>query len=395
MKATLMIKRTDLRSAVSRLMPAISSKVLPVLGHIQMHLDAVANLIHLSSTDLEIRIGASLSAKIQVNDGESKPCLIRAQTFSDLLGMMESDEVRLEIDETQLLLRTGSTKTLLSLFPEDSFPPEFTLATNASLFSLSTQSLKEALQRVITAASTDYSRPALNSILFALTDNKLHLVAADGFRLATDMVQAESTVSEEKNYLLPMKMVQKLLRILPDEDSVLAVQADERRILFCWGENRFWASLMEAQFPDWRQVVFMADGHTLPGDAKPFPREAMQMAVKRADIFAREGGVPHLIHFKPSDMGMRISGEGIQTGKSEEEIECHIQIPFALNGLYVLQALSGMERARPEIYLSGSDKPIIFTEEDFIYVVMPLYLPKEEEVPVAEAVEVEVEAVPV
>ena len=394
MKATLMIKRTELRSAVSRLMPAIASNILPVLGHIQMHLDVDANLIHLSSTDLEIRIGTSLPAQIQVNDGESKSCLIPAQTFSDLLSMMESDEVRLEVDETQLLLRTGSTKTLLSLFPEDSFPPEFTLASNANLCSLSTQSLKEALQRVITAASTDYTRPALNSILFALTGKKLHLVAADGFRLATDIVQIESAVSEEQSYLLPMKMVQKLLRILPDEDSPLSIQADERRILFCWGENRFWASLMEAQFPDWRQVVYMADGYTLPGNPHPFPREDLQMAVKRAEIFARDGNVPHLIHFKPSDRGMRIFGEGIQTGKSEEEIECPIQISFALNGLYVLQALSGMERERPTLYLSGSDKPIIFTEDDFIYVIMPLYMPKEEEVPVAEVVEVEVEAVP-
>ena len=388
MKASLIIQRTELRSAVSRLMPAISSNVLPVLGHIQMHLDVDAGLVHLSSTDLEIRIGTSLPAEIQVENDEIVPCLIPAQTFSDLLAMMDSDEIRLEIDEGQLLLRTGGTKTRLSLFPEDSFPPEFTVATNASLFSLSSQSLKEALQRVITAASTDYSRPTLNSILFALTGNELHLVAADGFRLATDRVQAESTVSEEKNYLLPMKMVQKLLRILPDEDSVLAIQADERRILFRWGENRFWASLMEAQFPDWRQVVY-------PGNPPPFPRADLQMAVKRAEIFARDGNVPHLIHFKPSDTGMRISGEGIQTGKNEEEIECPIQISFALNGLYVLQALSGMERERPQLYLSGSDKPIILTEDNFIYVIMPLYMPKGEEVPVAEVVEVEVEAVPV
>ena len=394
MKATLIIQRTELRSAVSRLMPAISSNVLPVLGHIQMRLDVDSSLIHLSSTDLEIRISTALPAQIQVDDGESRPCLIPAQTFSDLLAMMDSDEIRLEIDEGQLLLRTGATKTRLSLFPEDSFPPEFTLATNASLFSLSSQSLKEALQRVITAASTDYSRPALNSILFALTDNELRLVAADGFRLATDKVQAESAVSVEKSYLLPMKMVQKLLRILTDENSVLSIQADERRILFRWGENRFWASLMEGLFPDWKQVVYMADGHTLPGNPHPFPRADLQMAVKRAEIFARDGNVPHLIYFKPSDRGMRISGEGIETGKSEEEIACPIKISFALNGLYILQALSGMERERPQLYLSGSDKPIIFTEDDFIYVIMPLYMPKEE-APVAEAVDVEAEAVPV
>ena len=131
----------------------------------------------------------------------------------------------------------------------------------------------------------------------------------------------------------------------------------------------------------------MADGQTLPGDAKAFPRDALQMAVKRAEIFARDGQTPHLIRFAPSEVGMRISGEGIETGQSEEDVACEIHLPFALNGLYLLQALSGMASEFPHLHLTGSNQALIFAEDDFLYVIMPLFT-QEERVPVKRAEEV-------
>ena len=234
---------------------------------------------------------------------------------------------------------------------------------------------------MISAASTDYSRPALNAICFDLKGSDLRLVAADGFRLAADLVAVENVVAEEKQYLIPLKTAQKLLRSLPAEDEALSIQADEGRMLFRWGERRFWASRLDGTFPDWRQIAYMPDGFTLPGDARPFSHEALEVAVKRAEIFARDGHTPHLIRFVPSEVGMHISGEGDEIGQSEEEVACAIHLPFALNGLYLLQALAGMEREFPHLHLTGSNQPLIFAEDDFVYVIMPLFT-QEDRVPV-------------
>jgi DNA polymerase III sliding clamp (beta) subunit (PCNA family) len=69
---------------------------------------------------------------------------------------------------------------------------------------------------------------------------------------------------------------------------------------------------------------------------------------------------------------MLVSGESTETGQSEEEIACPISIPFALNGLFALQGLSALKNPRPKLLLTGSQKPVIFSEDDFVYVVMPL-----------------------
>lgn len=385
MTTTLTINRTDLRSAVNYVLPAISPSVLPVLKYLEMRLDTGDSWIELNATDIEIRMGVRLPADI--TGDTALHCLIPPQTFADILGMIEGEQIRLEITKEDLLIHAGGSKTRLSLSTEDSFPPEFLLAPSASLLSLSTQDLKRALGRVILAASTDSARPVLNGILFDLQGNNLRLVAADGFRLAVDLVSVDSAVSEEKRFLVPLKTAQKLLRSLPAEDSPLSIQADDGRMLFRWGECRFWASLMDGSFPDWRQIVYDADGHSLPGDARPFSCKGLEMAVKRAEIFARDSGVSHLIHFVPSEVGMRVSGKSDELGQSEEEVACAIHAPFNLNGLYLLQGLAGMTREFPHLHLTGSIKPVIFAEDDYVYVIMPLTI-LEESVPVKRAEEV-------
>lgn len=385
MTTTLTIHRTDLHNAVGYILPAISPSVLPVLKHLEMRLDAGQNRIELNATDIEIRMGISLAAEIEIDGEAMQSCLIPAQTFADILGMLEGEQVQLEITDYELLIHTDGSKTRLSLSTEDSFPPEFSLGTNANLLSLSTQDLKQALGRVSVAASTDYARPVLNTVCFDLKGNNLRLVAADGFRLAVDLVPVESPLEEEMTYLIPLKSAQKLLRSLPANDEPLSIQVDEGRMLFCWGECRFWASRMEGTFPDWRQIVYAADGHSLPGDARPFSREALAMAVKRAEIFARDGG-SHVIRFTPSEAGMQVSGKSDELGQSEETVACDIQFPFNLNGLYLLQALAGMTGEFAHLHLIGSNQPVIFTEGEYICVIMPMAI-QEPSVPVEKAEE--------
>jgi DNA polymerase III beta subunit len=373
MKASLLCKRTDLRAAVEHLMPAISTRApMIVLLHIAVEIDPKQNMMRLSSTDLEVRISTSIPAQITLETEMPESFLIPAQIFTDLLAIMEGEQVRLVVDGHSLLVQTGATKTKISLF-EDEFPPEFEMEIGESSFTLSSSAFKTALKRVAIAASSDDSRLSLNSIQIRLsTEGTLRLTAADGFRLATDLIQSQSSPEEASEFLLPLNVAMKLLRVLPDDDCKLILEADSQRALFSWGNLRYWGLLMQAQFPDWENLIYGEGGENLQGTAHEFEQDALEMAVKRAEIFARDAQVAHLVHFKPTETGMLVSGESTETGQSEEEIACPISIPFALNGLFALQGLSALKNPRPKLLLTGSQKPVIFSEDDFVYVVMPL-----------------------
>jgi DNA polymerase III sliding clamp (beta) subunit (PCNA family) len=135
MTTTLTINRADLRSAVGYILPAISPTILPVLKHLEMRLDPAQKQIELNATDIEIRMGISLSAEITIAGEAVLNCLIPSQTFADILGMLEGEQVHMELTDCGLLIHMGGTKTRLSLSTEDSFPPEMALAPNASLLS--------------------------------------------------------------------------------------------------------------------------------------------------------------------------------------------------------------------------------------------------------------------
>jgi DNA polymerase III beta subunit len=397
MKASLLCKRTDLRLAVEQLMPAISTRApMIVLLHIAVEIDSNQNMLHLSSTDLEVRISTSIPAQITLETDTPESFLIPAQIFSDLIAIMEGEQVRLVVDGHSLLVQTGATKTRISLLAEDEFPPAFEMAIGLPSIALSSTLFKSALQRVIIAASSDETRINLNSVqVCALAEGGLRLAATDGFRLATEIITFQSETEEESEFLLPLNVAKKLLRVLPDdEDSQLRIKADGSRALFSWGSMHYWGLLLQNQYPDWERLIYGEDGKNLQSNAQEFKRDAMQMAVKRAEIFARDARVAHLVHFKPTQTGMLVSGESTQTGQSEEEIACPISIPFALNGLFALQGLSALKSPRPKLLLTGSHKPVIFSEGDFVYMVMPLASAEENTVVTEAPVSVDAEPVP-
>ena len=122
MTTTLTINRADLRNAVAYTLHAVSPTVLPVLKYLEIRLDTGDSMIELSATDIETRMIATVPAEIKINGGAVLRCLIPPQTFADILGMIEGEQVRLEIIDNDLLIHTGSSKTRLSLSTEDSFP---------------------------------------------------------------------------------------------------------------------------------------------------------------------------------------------------------------------------------------------------------------------------------
>jgi DNA polymerase-3 subunit beta len=50
--------------------------------------------------------------------------------------------------------------------------------------SINVADLKEMIQQVVFAASTDEARPILTGVLFNINANRITLAAADGFRLS-------------------------------------------------------------------------------------------------------------------------------------------------------------------------------------------------------------------
>ena len=83
---------------------------------------------------------------------------------------------------------------------------------------LDAKALAEALRQVVSAASTDDSRPILTGVLMAAEADGLRLVATDSYRLAVRDLPGTSFLSEGQSVLVPSSALRELARVLGQAD---------------------------------------------------------------------------------------------------------------------------------------------------------------------------------
>jgi len=149
-------------SIVSR---AVSPRsTLPVLANILVATDE--GRLRLSATNLELGITCWIGAKIHEEGSTTVP----ARTFTDLVGTLSESHVDMALDvRTQTLnLRCGASNNDLKCIDSQEFPP-ISLGDLSDGLEINVADLKEMIQQVTFAASTDEARPILTGVSVSYT----------------------------------------------------------------------------------------------------------------------------------------------------------------------------------------------------------------------------------
>ena len=79
--------------------------------------------------------------------------------------------------------------------------------------------LKEMIQQVVFAASTDDARPILTGVLVTIQDDQLTMAAADGFRLSVRKARLSSPAVQPYRAVIPARALSELARVIGDSDK--------------------------------------------------------------------------------------------------------------------------------------------------------------------------------
>src|SRR5512136_226748 len=165
-------------SIVSR---AVSPRsTLPVLANVLVATDE--GRLRLSATNLELGITCWIGAKIQEDGSTTVP----ARTFSDLVTTLPPNnqvDMSLTVRTQTLNVRCGASNTDLKCIDAQEFPP-MPVADFSQGLQINVTDLKEMIQQVVFAASTDDARPILTGVLISVDGDQVTMAAADGFRLS-------------------------------------------------------------------------------------------------------------------------------------------------------------------------------------------------------------------
>ena len=191
---------------------------LPVLSNILVATDE--GRLRLSATNLELGITCWIGAKIQEEGSTTVP----ARTFADLVGTLADQQVEMALNvRTQSLsLSCGVSHTDMKCIDAQEFPPMPVMDLTQGI-QLNVADLKEMIQQVVFAASTDDARPVLTGVLVKVQGNQITMASADGFRLSVRKAQLSNPLAAPIQAIIPARALSELARIAGDNDQPLTM----------------------------------------------------------------------------------------------------------------------------------------------------------------------------
>ncbi len=355
---------------------------LPITNHVLI--SAEDSRLKLSATNLEVAISCWIGAQIE-EEGE---IAVPAGLLTDFVISLPSDTISMNVPATEQVMEItcGKSAAHISGQKAEEFPPIPKIGKGINT-KIDASILGNAIRQVVFAAATDDSRPVLTGVYAMFSDNKLTLVAADGFRLAIHELVLSSAVKEDVGIIIPARSLRELERILKDQEEPveITINTQKSQILFRLKNKEpkrdieIVSQLIQGTFPDYNQLVPQSHNTRATIDVQGFLR-----VVRSASVFARDGsGIVRLVmtpEAKSSPAKIEISARAEEIGDNEGSIEAVIEgeeAKIAFNSKYLMDVFGVLEDKQVILEVETSSSPGVFRpveENGWIQVVMPMFV---------------------
>lgn len=340
---------------------------LPILSGVL--LKAVGSEVSLVATDLEVSFWLRLSAKVE-EEGE---VVVPAKLFSELVSSFPSGNVTLTVDKHVVKIEVdGIVSEIVGQGAEDF--PSIPRASKAQVV-LRSGDFRQKVDRVCVSAARDDTRPVLTGVLWEINEDKVSLVATDGYRLSVDKLTLSKTeLEKETKLILPARSLQEISKILGEtgaDDFSLEFDKKNQQVIFKVGEIEVTSRLIAGEFPPYQQIM----PNTYSSKAV-FGRGEILEGVKRASLFARDNA--NIIKLEMVKGGVVVRAESSQVGTSVSKIAATTEgeeLIVAFNARYLLDYLATCTSENVIWETEGELKPSVFRDEDeetWVQVVMPV-----------------------
>lgn len=348
---------------------------LPILNNVLLITDK--GRLKISATNLETGVNLWLGANVEKEGQLAVP----ARILTEFVTSLPTDKVNLEVKESQLFLNCGSFKASFNGLPPAEFPQIPTLKGRAEI-KFEGEALAEVINQVAFAAAADETRPVLSGVLLTVKNNRLTLVATDGYRLSVKTFKkagkkkpAWNKIKEfKKGLVVPARTLTEVARAINDAENKecqLSVTPQANQAIFALPEAEIVSRLLEGSFPDWEKILPEESTTKLTLDLEPVLR-----AVRMAAVFARESA--NIVRFEAAKDTLKVAANTAQVGQNVSTLEAETegkQVKIAFNSRYLLDFLNALGKDRFCLKLNGALNPGVFTpvkDSSFLHLIMPV-----------------------
>lgn len=358
-----------LQNAISVTSRAVAQKSsIPALEGLLLH----AGEDGLTVSGYNMQTG--IQTKLDVNVVEPGEIVLPTGLFSDVVSNMPDDVISFHGDDRLMVrLTCGDADIKIQGLAAEEYPdlPE---VEDEYGVSVQQRTLKEMIEQVSFAVSTNESRPVHTGALFEIGDGALTMVAVDGFRLAVRREPLEKMDGGPFSFVAPGSALGEVKNICKDDENDAEITLGKRHIQFTIGSTNLICRRLEGEFLDYRSAIPRKNPITVVADTR-----ALISSIDRVSTVISEKLKSPIRCLFDHDKVLLAA----KTATGDAKDVCPVDgdgggLEIGFNNRYLMEALRYAPADSVRIELNTSVSPAVIVpvegEEKFLYMVLPVRL---------------------
>ncbi len=357
--------------AINSVVKGVASKTtMPVLEGILIQTND--NEIKLTTYDLEIGIEYIMNCEVK----EQGSTVVNAIMFSEIIRKLPDTEIHITLNNKNLLEIEceGALYKLATMNPEEF--PELPKIEIENSIEIDQTVLRNMIRRTIFAVSNEESRPIFTGCLFEIENNKLTLVAVDGFRLALRRIFLNKQSNNFKA-VIPGKTLNEVNKIITDSFEPIKIGVSKNQALFEMDNCKVVTRILDGEFLNYKNVIPSNWETRIKVSKNNIQNCFERISLISASAVEKEKKYPVKVQV---DIGKILISCTNQTGDAKEELYVETEgknLEVGFNPKYFLDSLKAIDDEEVYIEFGTSISPCLIkgTENnDYTYMILPIRL---------------------
>ena len=363
-------KDTILKALNSVVKGVASKTTMPILEGILIQTND--NEIKLTTYDLEIGIEYTMECEIK----EQGSTVVNATMFNEIIRKLPDSEINISLNENNLLIIEceGALYKLATMNPDEF--PELPKIEIENSITLEQSALKNMIRKTIFAVSTEENRPIFTGCLFEIKNNKLNVVAIDGFRLALRKINLPIPVNDFKA-VIPAKTLNEVNKIISDSFDNIKIGVSKNQALFEMENCKLVTRILEGEFLNYSSVIPENWQTRVKVNKLNLQESFERISLISASSIEKEKKYPVKVSV---DIGKMTISCTNQSGDAKEEIYISTEgqnIEAGFNPKYFLDCLKAIDEEEIFLEFGSNVAPCLVKSvenNDYVYMILPIRL---------------------
>ena len=363
--------KDKLIKALNSVVKGVASKTtMPILEGILIQTND--NEIKLTTYDLEIGIEYIMDCEVK----EQGSTVVNAIMFSEIIRKLPDTEIYISVNDKNLLEIEceGSLYKLATMNPDEF--PELPKIEIENSIEVEQNTLKNMIRKTIFAVSNEETRPIFTGCLFEIENNKLSVVAVDGFRLALRNIYLNKQTNDFKA-VIPGKTLNEVNKIISDSFEPIKIGVAKNQALFEMDNCKIVTRILDGEFLNYKNVIPSNWETRMKVNKSSLQNSFERISLISASTIEKEKKYPVKVQV---DIGKITISCTNQTGDAKEELFVATEgknLEVGFNPKYFLDSLKAIDDEEVYVEFGSSISPCLIKSidnNDYTYMILPIRL---------------------